>query len=273
VTDTATAALLDLACAAAKRAATLIEHGRPDALGVSDTKSSPTDVVTEMDTASERLLRDLLARSRPQDGFLGEEYGYQPGSSGLTWVLDPIDGTVNYLYRIPAYAVSVAVVEGDPSVDGAWTPVAGCVAAPASRDLWTAGAGLGAFHNGRRLSLGPPVPLAGALVATGFGYSPQKRTAQSAVLARMIDRVRDIRRVGSAAIDLCWLAMGRVDAYYEQGVHAWDIAAASLVVREAGGAVMGLDGGAPTERFLVAGRDPLVSELRTALLDAGAGAL
>jgi myo-inositol-1(or 4)-monophosphatase len=273
VSDNGTAALRELARTAAERAATLIEDGRPDGLGVADTKSSPTDVVTEMDRASERLLRDLLARARPQDGFLGEEYGYQPGSSGLTWVVDPIDGTVNYLYRIPAYAVSVAVVEGDPSVDGAWTPLAGCVSAPATGDVWTAGAGLGATHNGRPLSMKPPASLAGALVATGFGYSAQKRTAQAAVLAQLISGVRDVRRGGSAAIDLCWVAMGRVDAYYEQGVHAWDIAAASLVVREAGGAVVGLDGGPPTERFLVAARDPLLTDLRTALLDAGAGSL
>jgi myo-inositol-1(or 4)-monophosphatase len=238
---------------------------------VAGTKSSPTDIVTEMDRASEELLRGLLGEARPQDGFLGEEYGHQPGSSGLTWVMDPIDGTVNYLYRIPAYAVSVAVVEGDPTVDGAWSPLAGCVVAPATADVWTAAAGGGAFHNERPLVMPAPPPLDHALVATGFGYAESKRAAQSAVLARLLPGIRDIRRVGSAAVDLCWLAMGRLDAYYEQGVHAWDIAAAALVVREAGGELVGPDGAAPTEQLMVAGRDPLLTDLRHALDRAGAG--
>jgi myo-inositol-1(or 4)-monophosphatase len=266
------AELMELARTAGRRAADLIEAERPDVLGVADTKSSPTDVVTEMDRASEQLLRDVLGSARPNDGFLGEEYGHQPGTSGLTWVLDPIDGTVNYLYRLPAYAVSVGLVEGDPSVEGAWTPLAACVVAPATGDVWTAGAGAGAFHNDRRLVMAPPPSLEQALVATGFGYAAERR-AQGTVLARLLPAVRDIRRVGSAAVDLCWLAMGRTDAYYEQGVHTWDIAAAALVVREAGGELVGLDGGPPTEKLMVAAVEPLLGQLRSALEAAGVAEL
>lgn len=257
--------LLALAERAARQAGELVHGRRPDRLEV-DTKSSPTDVVTQMDTAAEELLRATLLAARPGDGLLGEEAGLQPGSSGLTWVVDPIDGTVNYLYGLPAYAVSVAVVTGDPTADGAWSTVAGCVHSPATGETWTAGRGLGAFLDGRRLQMAAPPQLPGALVATGFGYRAARRENQARVMASLLPRVRDIRRLGCAAVDLCMVASGRVDAFFERGLHAWDMAAGMLVVTEAGGLVRGLGQAPPSETMVVAARPPLVDDL-SALLD------
>jgi myo-inositol-1(or 4)-monophosphatase len=268
---TSVAGLMELAERVAREAGVLIETERPALLGVAMTKTSPTDVVTEMDQASEALLRRLLTAERPDDGLHGEEQGRQPGTSGLTWVVDPIDGTVNYLYGLPAYAVSVAAVVGDSSVAGGWRPVAGCVHNPASGETWTAGAGLGAYLNGERLHAGPPPVLARALIATGFGYFSGRRATQSRVLATLLPRVRDIRRVGCAAMDVCMVATGRVDGYYERGLHAWDLAAAMLVATEAGVAVRGIDGVPAQEHMVVAARPPLVDALVEQLEALGAG--
>jgi myo-inositol-1(or 4)-monophosphatase len=256
--------LLELAESAARRAGELVHGRRPDRLEVG-TKSSPTDVVTQMDTAAEELLRELIGTARPDDGLLGEEAGLQPGTSGLTWVVDPIDGTVNYLYGLPSYAVSVAVVTGDPTVDGAWAPVAGCVHNPASGETWTSGLRRGAFLDGHQLRMAAPPHLPGALVATGFGYRAARRRNQARVLASLLPQIRDIRRLGCASIDLCMLATGRVDAFFERGLHAWDMAAARLVVTEAGGRVRGLDSAPPSESMVVAGCSPLVDDLAALL--------
>lgn len=256
--------LLALAESAARRAGELVHGRRPDRLEIG-TKSSPTDVVTQMDTAAEELLRELIGTARPDDGLLGEEAGLQPGTSGLTWVVDPIDGTVNYLYGLPAYAVSVAVVAGDPTVDGAWAPLAGCVHNPAGGETWTAGLRRGAFLDGRRLQMAAPPRLPGALVATGFGYRAARRRNQARVLASLLPQIRDIRRLGCAAIDLCMLATGRVDAFFERGLHAWDLAAARLVVTEAGGRVRGLGSAPPSQAMVVAGCPPLVDDLAALL--------
>jgi myo-inositol-1(or 4)-monophosphatase len=249
----------------AREAGALILKGEADRAGarplVESTKSSPTDVVTAMDRAVEELLRGRLSQARPGDGLLGEEAGLQPGSTGLTWVLDPIDGTVNYLYRIPAYAVSVALVEGDPTVAGGWRSLAGCVHQPATGQTWTAGLGQGARLGERELHL-PPVPeLSQALVATGFGYRVQRRVGQARVLSGLLPRIRDIRRIGSSALDLCAVATGTVDAYYERGVNVWDIAAASLVLSEAGGLVRGLRGAPAGPQMVVGAGDPLAGAL------------
>jgi myo-inositol-1(or 4)-monophosphatase len=269
---TTVAGLVELSERVAREAGVLIETKRPARLEVAMTKSSPTDVVTEMDQASEALLRARLSAARPGDGLLGEEQGLQPGRSGLTWVVDPIDGTVNYLYGLPAYAVSVAAVVGDSSVAGGWRPVAGCVHNPASGETWTAGAGLGAFLDGEKLLAAPPPVLAQALIATGFGYFAGRRARQARVLATLLPRVRDIRRVGCAAMDVCMVATGRVDGYYERGLHAWDLAAAMLVATEAGVAVRGIGGLPAQEHMVVAARPPLVDALVAELeaLDAGA---
>jgi myo-inositol-1(or 4)-monophosphatase len=258
-------ALLELAEHAARRAGEVIVAERPERVDVAATKSSPTDVVTQMDRRAESLLREVLRVARPHDGLLGEEAGREPGSSGLTWVLDPIDGTVNYLYGIPAYAVSVAVVSGDPDVPGAWTSLAGCVHSPATGETWTAAAGRGAHLLGRRLQIPVPPPLDRALTGTGFGYVTGRRRTQSRVIADLLPRIRDIRRIGCAAMDLCMVATGRLDAYFERGLNAWDMAAGRLVVEEAGGVVRGLGGAPPSPDMVVAAAEPLVHVLAAEL--------
>lgn len=262
--------LRHLAQDVARAAGELAERSRAD-VEVAATKSSPTDVVTQADRACEDLIRRRLRAQRPDDAILGEERGLEPGTSGLTWVVDPIDGTVNYLYGIWAYAVSIAVVVGDPLSPGGWAGLAGCIVSPATGHVWAAAAGSGATLNDKPLLLGPPPGMDQALVATGFGYVAQRRRVQARVLADLLPRVRDIRRIGSAAIDLGLVAAGRVDAFYERGLNPWDMAAGALIVQEAGGRVVGIDGNAPGEHLVVAGADPLCSRLAGALSELGAG--
>jgi myo-inositol-1(or 4)-monophosphatase len=200
------------------------------------TKTTPTDPVTVVDTETEQLLRNRLAQLRSGDAILGEEIGgptdpasEEPG--GVTWVLDPIDGTVNFVYGIPSYAVSVAA-----QIDG--VSVAGAVADVVGGRLYSAGAGLGAHvtdaEGTRRLSCSGVDDLSRALVGTGFAYSLQRRTVQAQLVSKILPEVRDVRRIGSAALDLCMVAAGRLDAYYEHGLHRWDLAAGSLIAAEAG---------------------------------------
>ena len=234
--------LLSVAERVARAAGDLVREGRPDTVDVAATKSSPTDVVTAMDTASEALLREQIQAARPDDGILGEEGGLVAGPSGLTWVVDPIDGTVNYLYGIPAYAISVAVVAGDPLDPAGHQVLAGCVHQPLSGETWTATAGGGAFLDGRPIRVNTGVALEQSLIATGFGYGVERRRYAAGVVAQVLPRIRDIRRIGSAALDLAALASGRVDGYYERGLGAWDLAAGGLIAREAGAVVGGLEG-------------------------------
>ena len=234
--------LLTVAERVARAAGDLVREGRPDTVDVAATKSSPTDVVTAMDTASEALLREQIQAARPDDGILGEEGGLVAGPSGLTWVVDPIDGTVNYLYGIPAYAISVAVVAGDPLDPAGHQVLAGCVHQPLSGETWTATTGGGAFLDGRPIRANTGVSLEQSLIATGFGYGVERRRYAAGVVAQVLPRIRDIRRIGSAALDLAALATGRVDGYYERGLGAWDLAAGGLIAREAG-AVVGRSGG------------------------------
>ncbi|PPK98380.1 myo-inositol-1(or 4)-monophosphatase [Kineococcus xinjiangensis] len=278
---TSVADLLAVAERVARAAGRLVHEGRPARVEVAATKSTVTDVVTAMDTAAEQLLREELAALRPDDGVLGEEHGYEPGTSGLTWVVDPIDGTVNYLYGIPAYAVSVAVV-ADPAAGpdrapdpATWRVLAGCVHNPAGAETWTAGAGLGARLDGVLLqrSEGPQgaeASLETALVATGFGYDPVRRAEQAAVLAGLLPRVRDVRRIGTASLDLCGVAARRTDAYYERGLNPWDFAAALLVATETGVRVTDFAGGPAGGAGLLAARPALHAPLLQALADAGA---
>lgn len=198
-------------------------------------KSSRTDLVSDADKDAEALIRDLLATERPDDGLLAEEGSHSDASSDRRWVVDPLDGTTNYLYRFPAWNVSVALEDGQGSL-------VGVVHDPLRGETFTAVRGGGSFLDGRPLAITPPSGLDTALVATGFGYSPERRAAQAELLTRVLPQVRDIRRAGAAALDLCWLAAGRVDAYYERGLNHWDWAAASLVVSEAGGEVRALEG-------------------------------
>lgn len=256
--------LLDIAAEAAGAAAHLVVTDRPAGrLDVAATKSSATDIVTEMDRAAEALLVERILARRPDDGVLGEEGGARAGSSGVTWVLDPIDGTVNYLYGIPAYAVSVAVQVGEDVV-------AGAVVNPVSGETWTAVRGGGAFLDGSRIRVNAPVELAMALVGTGFGYEPARRARQADVLRALLPRVRDVRRAGAASLDLCALACGRLDAYYEQGLKPWDLAAGGLVAREAGAVVAGLPGKDAGEALVVAGPPGLYEPLAAVLADLGA---
>jgi myo-inositol-1(or 4)-monophosphatase len=235
------AALEEIACRVARAAGRLVVEERPDDLGVSS-KSSATDPVTVMDQRSQELIVELLATARPDDAVLGEEEGGSAGTSGITWVIDPIDGTVNYLYGIPSYAVSVAAVTGDPTRPGDWSSVAGAVLNPETGELFHAhvdgGARLTTDAGTRRLHATAATDVAHALVGTGFGYTAALRRRQAALLVDLLPQVRDIRRHGGAALDLCGLAVGRLDAYYESALNPWDRAAGELVAREAG-AVLG----------------------------------
>jgi myo-inositol-1(or 4)-monophosphatase len=195
-------------------------------------KSTPTDPVTVVDTETERLLRERLAELRPGEHILGEEEGGSAGGrDGLTWVLDPIDGTVNFMYGIETYAVSVGVQRDGVSV-------AGAVAHVPAEALYSAARGHGATvqRNGvtTPLAAGSAVDLSMSLVGTGFSYAPQQRARQAEILAKILPVVRDVRRMGSCALDLCMVAAGQLDAYYEEGVHVWDWAAAALIAAEAG---------------------------------------
>jgi myo-inositol-1(or 4)-monophosphatase len=232
------AALLRLAGSVAREAAALVARGRAGAAEQVGVKSSPGDLVTAVDTASEELVVRRLLAARPDDAVLGEEGAARAGTSGVRWVVDPIDGTVNFVYGIPSYAVSIAAeVDGDT--------VAGVVVNVANGELFSATRGGGATLHAPGAE---PVPLSGSspasleetLVGTGFGYRVEQRRAQGAVVAGLLPRVRDIRRIGGAALDLCAVAAGRLDAYYELHLHPWDHAAGALVAAEAGRVVAGL---------------------------------
>jgi myo-inositol-1(or 4)-monophosphatase len=215
--------------------------------------------VTAADRAVEGLVVALLQERRPGDAVLGEEGASVDGHGGLTWVVDPIDGTVNYVYGLPNYAVSLAA-----QVDG--RSVVGVVRNAASGEEWTAVRGGGAWRDGRRLTGTTVAALDQALVATGFGYDAARRAYQAGVLAQVLPRVRDIRRYGAASIDLCYAAEGRVDAYYEKGLNAWDHAAGGLVCEEAGLVVSGLRGAAPGPAMVVAAPPAIFEHLHDLLV-------
>jgi myo-inositol-1(or 4)-monophosphatase len=225
-------------------------------------KSTPTDAVTEVDRAAEALIVETLRRERPDDAVVGEEGTYDPGTTGLRWLVDPLDGTVNYVYRAAAFTVSIGV-EDDAG------GVAGAVYDPQRDELFSAARARGATRNGEPLRANPVTDLTHALVATGFSYAAADRAWQAAVLAKVLPEVRDIRRLGSAALDICSVAAGRVDAYYELGPAPWDRAAGLLIAAEAG-AVTRI-GTAPDGRDLTVVAAPgIAAELLSLLTDAGA---
>ncbi len=227
---TAAADLVAIASAAAREAgAVLLEHARSAATGVGS-KSTRTDPVSDADRAADALLTARLRAAFPDDGIVSEESERVAGSSGRTWYVDPLDGTVNYLYRIPHWSVSVACGDADGGL-------AGVVYDPLRDELFWASRGRGAFLGDRRLATSDVSDPGLALVATGFSYAAAERAVQAGVVARVAGQVRDIRRAGSAALDLAWVAAGRVDAYFEVSRSAWDSAAGEVLVREAGGAV------------------------------------
>lgn len=262
MSDTTPATLRAIALTLATEAGRLIVEDRPDLLRVA-TKSTDTDVVTEMDQRAQDYLVAALRELRPGDGFVGEEEGENHlGTTGITWVVDPIDGTVNYLYSIPSYAVSIAAVTGDPRVDGQWEPLAGAVVNPVTGEAFSAARGEGATRADRDgrvvpLRVSEVVDLGQALVATGFGYAASRRAWQAGVLAQLLPEIRDIRRMGSAALDLCRVAEGSVDAYYERGLNPWDLAAGWVIVTEAGGTVSGLGSRAPGSELVLASGNAL----------------
>ncbi len=265
------AALLDLhpllprAWHAAVAAGAFLRDERPEQLQV-DAKSTPTDAVSAMDRDAEAMLVRALLDGRPDDGFLGEEGGERTGTSGVRWIVDPLDGTVNYLFRLPMWGVSIAA-----EVDG--IVEVGVVATPAFDESYVAVRGKGAWlvadGEGRRLNGSACSDMAVALVTTGFGYDPEVRRAQSEVVTGLITRIRDVRRMGAAVVDFCWLARGRLDAYYERGLNAWDYSAGALIAHEAGQVVTGLRDDDLSE-FIFAAAPGIAVELRAALVDLGA---
>ncbi len=229
---------LELAERAARAAGEVLlgYYGRaPEGLG---SKSSDTDMVSDADREAERAIRELLEAERPRDGLLAEEGSSSASDSGRRWIVDPLDGTINFLYGFPAWGVSVALEDGDGlSV--------GVVHSPVHDETFTAVRGEGARLGDRALRVRETGGLGRAMVATGFSYEAERRAQQAEVLGRLLPRVRDIRRAGAAALDLAWVAAGRVDAFYERGLQAWDLAAGQLLVEEAGGAVLALAGTPP----------------------------
>jgi myo-inositol-1(or 4)-monophosphatase len=200
------------------------------------TKTSPTDMVTEFDGAAEVMILAALEAARPDDGFVGEEGAARPGSSGVSWLIDPIDGTTNFLYDLPGWAVSIAACTEAG-------PIAGAVFVPTTDELFSAALGHGASLNGQPIRCRESTDVATALVGTGFAYQPATRAEQGLLVAALLPRVRDIRRYGAAAVDLCSVAAGRLDVYVEEGLNPWDLAAGEVIAREAGATVTDLTGG------------------------------
>jgi len=256
--------LLVLAETIAREAGELAARRRREGVEIAASKSSPVDIVTLADRETEALIRSMLAHARPNDGFYGEESDAGASTSGLTWIVDPIDGTVNYLYGIPHYAVSIAVVEGDPD-PLTWNALAGCVHNPATGDTFTATSGGGAFLGESPIRAADAVPLEFALVGTGFAYSATTRSEQGAAVGQLLPRVRDIRRMGTAALDLCAVASGRLNAYFERTLSPWDHAAGALIAREAGARVTGWGDAAPSAEFILAAAPELATELESVL--------
>ena len=245
--------LLRVAEAAARAAAPeLVERFTRGAVNVTS-KSTDTDLVSEADLAAERTIREQLGRERPDDAIMGEEGDDTPGTTGLRWVVDPLDGTINYLYGHPQWCVSVAC-EGR----------AGVVFDPLRDELWAVAAGEAPTLNGVPVGPGePPASLAAALVGTGFGYAAEVRAVQAGIAAALLPEVRDLRRAGAAALDLAWLAAGRLDAYYEHGVKPWDIAAGVLLCAGAGLHVEELPAEAGLPQGLLVAPPSLAAALRT----------
>ncbi len=236
--------------AAAAAGELLVERFGGPARGV-ERKSSRTDMVSDADRDAEAVIEEILSAERPDDGLLAEEGSGGHGASGRRWVVDPLDGTTNYLYGIPAWCVSIALEDADGGA-------LGVVLDPVRDETFAAIRGRGATCNGEPIAVSGEERLDTALVATGFSYEAAHRSSQAAVLAGVLPRVRDVRRVGAAALDLCWVAAGRLDAYYERGLKHWDWAASSLIVAEAGGELRWLEN---EPRGLVAGPPALVEDL------------
>jgi myo-inositol-1(or 4)-monophosphatase len=266
-------ALVDLAADVARKAADLLLEGARHTRSTVATKTSATDMVTEMDRASEALIVGALLDARPDDGIVAEEGTARTGTSGVRWVIDPLDGTTNYLYGFPGWAVSIAaevVGTAGPDPEPGGRVVAGVVLDAVHDELFSAALGHGARCNGEAIHSSALTEVASALVATGFGYRPERRRDQAEVLVGLLPQVRDIRRAGAASVDLCSVACGRVDAYYEHGLSWWDHAAGSLIAAEAGAEVAPLAGGAIHSGSIVAAAQGISVALRGMLDSLGA---
>ncbi len=250
--------LRDLAIRLAKEAGAFLRDGLDRPRERVDTKSSGTDMVSEMDRGAERRIVEGIRAHRPNDGLLGEEGATSDGTTGLRWVIDPLDGTTNYLYGHPLWCVSIGI-------EFHGRPVVGVVEAPMTVETFVGVDGQGATVNGRPLAVGTCGDLGFALVGTGFGYAPERRAEQGAVVARFLPMIRDLRRGGSAALDLCYVAAGRLDGYYERGLNPWDACAGSVIVREAGGAASGLNSVEPNVEMTIAGNAFVHAALRELL--------
>ena len=264
--------LHDVAVKLAQEAGELIVSRRAGHIEVANTKSSDVDVVTAVDKESEEFLYTRLQELRPGDGFLGEEGQVEPSSTGVTWVVDPIDGTVNFLYNIPHYAVSIAAVTGDPT-PGTWQVEAGAIFNPVTGELFHAARGAGSYLGERRLQIGEPPPMKLALLATGFAYSTAMRKEQVRILGQLIGEVRDIRRMGTASLDLAAVAAGRVDVYFERTLNAWDHAAGEVLVTEAGGVIAGIRDLPQGREGIFAGHPTLVTQLKARISEVGGDTL
>ncbi|MDO8362018.1 MAG: inositol monophosphatase family protein [Actinomycetota bacterium] len=254
--DALRAQLLQLASDLAVQAGRMARDGRTErGVQASATKSSATDMVTEFDKASEALIVGGILAARPGDGIVGEEGTDTVGTSGVDWLIDPIDGTTNFLYGLPGWAVSIAARTDDGTQ-------VGVVYVPSCDELFTAAAGNGACLNGRPIRCSTTSDLPLALVATGFSYLPQRRALQARRVAAMLPQVRDVRRLGAAAPDLCNLAAGRVDVYFEQWLGPWDLAAGELIAREAGCLVGGMHGGPVHHSSVLAATPALFAPMR-----------
>ena len=255
--------LCALAESTARDAGALLLAGLDQVRTDVQTKSTSTDMVSEMDRAAEALIIERLLSARPDDGMVGEEGTDLVGTSGVRWVVDPLDGTTNYLYGLTGFGVSIAAeLHGEA--------IAGVVLDVVRDELFAATRGGGATRDGRPIRASGATELSSALIATGFSYAADRRARQAAVLVEVLPRVRDIRRFGAAAVDLCSVACGRVDGYYERGLAAWDLAAGGLIATEAGAVLTDFDGGRVTPGAVVAAAPGIATSLR--LLVAAAGA-
>ncbi len=255
--------LVTLATAVAREAGALLLDGLDQVRTDVGTKSTGTDMVSEMDRAAETLIVEMLLEARPDDGIVGEEGTNRGGTSDVRWVVDPLDGTTNYLYGLTGFGVSIAA-----EVDGG--AVAGVVLDVVRDELFAATRGGGATRDGVPIAVSPATHLGSALVATGFSYASERRARQAAVLVDVLPQVRDIRRFGAAAVDLCSVACGRFDAYYEAGLAPWDLAAGGLIAAEAGAVLTDLEGGPVRAGAVLAATPGIAKELLDLLMAAGA---
>lgn len=259
MTNTDPLVLLDLARKVAVEAAALAASMRRAGISVETTKSSQLDIVTQADTAVEALILERLRAARPEDGFFGEEGGVRSGSSDVTWIVDPIDGTVNYLYGSPYWAVSIAATI--LAADGTHTTIAGVVHAPELGNEYSAAAGHPAYLNGAEIRINRGVPLDRALVSTGIPYDLTKRARVLQDITELTMRIRDFRLVGAAALEICGVAEGRTDAHFQRGLPIWDYAAATLIAERAGADVRGTKNAPDSTELMIIGDAPLADAI------------